>query len=127
MDNFEKAVEEFRCVYQNISNVSTKNNDPNMFGAAPAAMRGLIGLHYVPVVIGRVCLRSLSIAFGAICGGVSILLDFGMMAFSIHNMVKGNKSAVTDELNKTVHELKLNRTRLHTWEYGNEKDTITNN
>jgi formiminotetrahydrofolate cyclodeaminase len=86
----------------------------------PGILRMAKGLTMIPLAVLRISTRGITI-LGAIIGPLSALIDAGLMAFSIRNMVKGNKTDVTENLRRISASLYGSRRQMHAWAFGNQK------
>ena len=86
----------------------------------PGIVRAIKGLVMIPLTVLKISSRGLMI-LGAIIGPVSAIADVTLLLFSVHNMVKGNKTDVTEDLRRLSASLYGSRRQMHSWAYGNQK------
>jgi hypothetical protein len=86
----------------------------------PGILRMAKGLTMIPLAVLRISARGVTI-LGVIIGPLSALIDAGFIAFSIRNMVKGNKTDVTENLRRISASLYGSRRQMHAWAFGNQK------
>ncbi|XP_061176773.1 uncharacterized protein LOC133185511 [Saccostrea echinata] len=86
----------------------------------PGILRMVKGLTMIPLAVLRISARGISI-LGVVIGPLSALIDVGFLAFSIRNMVKRNKTDVTENLRRISASLFGSRRQMHSWAYGNQK------
>ncbi|XP_062619636.1 uncharacterized protein LOC134281184 [Saccostrea cucullata] len=89
----------------------------------PGIFRMAKGLTMIPLAMLRISARGITI-LGVVIGPLTSLIDFGFMAFSIRNMIKKNKTDISEELRKISCSLYACRRQIHVWAYGNQKDFI---
>ncbi|XP_062585211.1 uncharacterized protein LOC134246881 [Saccostrea cucullata] len=75
----------------------------------------------LPVIIGHVILRAVTIA-NSVLPPLSVILDVGVLAYTISNMKEGSKTNVTERLRKVRSVLRTTRIQMFTWGYGNQKN-----
>ncbi|XP_062609270.1 uncharacterized protein LOC134271019 [Saccostrea cucullata] len=113
----------FRELQDELDKFTTEDADsvaPTVVQAATGALRMLGGF---PIIIARVILRAVTIA-DAILPPLSIMVDVGVLAYSIHNLRKGSKTKVTERLRKVRSVLRTTRVQMFTWGYGNQKNHL---
>lgn len=89
----------------------------------PGILRMAKGITMIPLAVLRISARGITI-LGAVIGPLSALVDVGFMAFSIRNMVKGNKTDVSENLRRISASLYGSRRQMHAWAFGNQKALI---
>ena len=74
----------------------------------------------IPLTVLKVSVRGMLI-LSAIIGPLTAIVDATLLAFSAHNMAKGNKTDVTENLRRISASLYGSRRQMHYWAYGNQK------
>ena len=85
----------------------------------PGIVRAANGLLRIPLTVLKVSSRGLLI-LGAIIGPLNAIVDATLLAFSAHNMAKGNKTYVTENLRRISASLYGSRRLMQGWAYGNQ-------
>ena len=78
------------------------------------------GLAMIPVGVLRMSVGTLSI-ISAVVGPLTALIDIAFLAFTVRNMMKGNKSDATENLRRLSASLYASRRQMHNWAYGNKQ------
>ncbi|XP_062619667.1 uncharacterized protein LOC134281200 [Saccostrea cucullata] len=86
----------------------------------PGILRMVKGLTMIPLALLRISARGITI-LGVVIGPLSALIDVGLLAFSIRNMIQRNKTDVTENLRRISASLYGSRRQMHAWAYGNQK------
>ena len=124
----ESAMSRLREELEKLGELSTEiqtnqNIDSTNFAnlqSIPGIVRAIKGLVMIPLTVLKISSRGLMI-LGAIIGPVSAIADVTLLLFSVHNMVKGNKTDVTEDLRRLSASLYGSRRQMHSWAYGNQK------
>ena len=106
------------------SEIQTKQNldasDASKIQSIPGVVRTIKGLLMIPLTVLKVSARGMLI-LSAIIGPLTAIVDATLLAFSAHNMAKGNKTDVTENLRRISASLYGSRRQMHYWAYGNQK------
>nr|XP_022291453.1 uncharacterized protein LOC111102840 [Crassostrea virginica] len=102
------------------ANQNLKASDFANIQSLPGVVRTVKGLLMIPLTVLKVSSRGLLI-LGAIIGPLTAIVDATLLAFSAHNMAKGNKTDVTEDLRRLSASLYGSRRLMHGWAYGNQK------
>ncbi|XP_061169289.1 uncharacterized protein LOC133178587 [Saccostrea echinata] len=114
----EKSISDLQKEMERFIMEDTNNINATAVQTATGALRMLGGL---PIIIARVVVRAVTLA-DAILPPLSIILDLGILAYSIYNLATGSKTNVTERLRKVRSVLRTTRIQMFTWGYGNQKN-----
>jgi apolipoprotein L len=119
--------ERSRCLDKSLSDLekemeiyATQDRVDNSATALQSGTGTLCMLSFLPSVIVRVIARSITV-IDVIAPPLSILLDLGVLAFNIYNLVKGSKTNVTEKLRAVRSVLRTTRIQMFIWGYGNQE------
>ncbi|XP_062585230.1 uncharacterized protein LOC134246897 [Saccostrea cucullata] len=114
----EKSLSDLQKELERFLTEDTDNISATAVQTATGTLRMLGGL---PIIIARVIVRAATLA-DAVLPPLSIILDLGILAYSIYNLIKGSKTNVTERLRKVRSVLRTTRIQMFTWGYGNQRN-----
>ena len=128
LENLNSAMSQLKEEVKKLGDISREmqgNQNPRASDYAdvqsiPGVVRSIKGLLMIPLTVLKVSSRGLLI-LGAIIGPLTAIVDAALLVFSAHNMAKGNKTDVTEDLRRLSASLYGSRRQMHGWAYGNQK------
>jgi apolipoprotein L len=119
--------ERSRCLDKSLSDLkkemekyATQDRADNSATALQTGTETLRMLSFLPSIVVRVITEAIT-AVDVIIPSLSILMDLGVLAFNLINLIKGSKTNVTEKLRKVRSVLRTARIQMFIWGYGNQE------
>uniref|UniRef100_A0A8W8JJA3 Apolipoprotein L3 n=1 Tax=Magallana gigas TaxID=29159 RepID=A0A8W8JJA3_MAGGI len=117
----EDSLKKLQKIIQVIQERTLYTNGPNGIDATAlqVAAGTLSMIRGIPIVVARIILSSASLA-DIVLPPLTAVLDVGFLVYSVHNLVKGSKTNVTEKMRSFRSILRASRTQLSIMAYGNK-------